>query len=401
MANFSAKIQTARDAGYSDDEIKRFLMSTPEAEKAKEAGYSDIEIASHFGLASTEEAEPQEIVTTPQKIAGYVGETLGNIPASTLNFAQGVYETATNPLQTAEAIGQAVMSPVQTAKAVGGYLGERYGSPAQALETFKTDPVGVLSDISAGAGIGGLGARLGGKGVLAQNAMRLAERTAPSNVLAGMVQAPFNVAAPGYEFARNMMAPKYAAYTAAAEGRTPEIIAALRSPQAQIVPGSMPTAAQAAAPVGATKFQALGATAREVMPSEYDLRAEQQAAARLKALRTVAGSERTLEAAKTGRAKEASYLYGKADKMLVPEDKKLTERLTRPSMDKALARAEELAAERGHTFQLGETKPATTVESAIVDEFGRLGFAMWADCVCFCRVVDDLGGLSVMMYVVD
>jgi hypothetical protein len=30
-----------------------------------------------------------------------------------------------------------------------------------------------------------------------------------------------------------------------------------------------------------------------------------------------------------------------------------------------------LAAERGHTFQLGETKPATTVESAIVDEFGQ------------------------------
>jgi len=41
MANFAAKIQTARDAGYSDEEIRRFLMSTPEAEKAKEAGYND------------------------------------------------------------------------------------------------------------------------------------------------------------------------------------------------------------------------------------------------------------------------------------------------------------------------------------------------------------------------
>jgi hypothetical protein len=225
------------------------------------------------------------------------------------------------------------MSPVQTAKAIGGYLGERYASP---LETFKQDPVGVLSDISAIAGGVGAGARLAGKGPLAQGAMKLAERAAPSNVLAGMVQAPFNAAAPGYEFARNMMAPKYAAYMEATEGKTPEIIAALRSPQAQIVPGSMPTAAQAAVPVGATKFQALGATAREVMPSEYDLRAEQQAAARLKALRTVAGSERTLEAAKAGRSKEAAYLYGKADKMLVPEDKKLSELLTRPSMERRL-----------------------------------------------------------------
>lgn len=372
MANFSAKIQTARDAGYSDEEIKRFLMSTPEAEKAKEAGYTDIEIASHFGLALPEEAEPTSAYDfrspATKAVSEYVGETLGNIPASTLNFAQGVYETATHPMETAAALGQAAMSPVQTAKAIGGYLGERYASP---LETFKQDPVGVLSDISAIAGGVGAGARLAGKGPLAQGAMRVAQQTAPSNVLAGMVQAPFNVAAPTYEFARNMMAPKYAAYMAATEGRTPEIISALRSPQAQIVPGSMPTAAQAAVPVGATKFQALGATAREVMPSEYDLRAEQQAAARLKAMRTVAGSERTLEAAKEGRSKEAAYLYGKADKMLVPEDKKLTELLTRPSMDKALARAEELAAERGHTFQLGETKPATTIESAIVDEYGQ------------------------------
>lgn len=372
MANFSAKIQTARDAGYSDEEIKRFLMSTPEAEKAKEAGYTDIEIASHFGLALPEEAEPTSSYDfrspATKAVSEYVGETLGNIPASTLNFAQGIYETATHPMETAAALGQAAMSPVQTAKAIGGYLGERYASP---LETFKQDPVGVLSDISAIAGGVGAGARLAGKGPLAQGAMKLAQQTAPSNVLAGMVQAPFNVAAPTYEFARNMMAPKYAAYMAATEGRTPEIISALRSPQAQIVPGSMPTAAQAAVPVGATKFQALGATAREVMPSEYDLRAEQQAAARLKAMRTVAGSERTLEAAKEGRSKEAAYLYGKADKMLVPEDKKLTELLTRPSMDKALARAEELAAERGHTFQLGETKPATTIESAIVDEYGQ------------------------------
>ena len=368
MANFSAKIQTARDAGYSDEEIKRFLMETPEAKKAKESGYSDAEIAAHLGLAT---GEPQEIVTTPQKIAGYIGETLGNIPESTLNFAQGIYETATNPVGTATALGKAALSPFETTKAIGGYLGERYGSPSQALETFKTDPVGVLSDISAAAGGVGMGARLAGRGPLAQGAMRVSQAAAPSNLLAGAVQAPFNAAAPIYEYGRNMMTPKYAAYTAAAEGRTPEIIAALRSPQAQIVPGAMPTAAQAAAPVGAAKFQALGATAAEAMPSEYMQRAQEQGAARLKALRTVAGSERTLEAAKTGRSKEASYLYGKADQALVPEDKKLTELLTRPSMDKALARAEELAAERGHTFQLGKTEPAKTVESAIVDEYGR------------------------------
>ena len=150
MANFAAKIQTARDAGYSDEEIKRFLMSTPEAEKAKEAGYNDFEIASHFGLASPEEPQSTSAFDfrSPQTkaVANYIGETIGNIPASTLNLAQGVYETATHPVETAAALGQAALNPIQTAKAVGGYFGERYASP---LETFKQDPMGVLSDISA------------------------------------------------------------------------------------------------------------------------------------------------------------------------------------------------------------------------------------------------------------
>jgi hypothetical protein len=313
MANFSAKIQTARDAGYSDEEIKRFLMSTPEAEKAKEAGYTDVEIASHFGLELPEEAEPAPAFDfrSPQTkaVADYIGETIGNIPASTLNLAQGVYETATHPAETAAALGQAAMSPVQTAKAVGGYFGERYASP---LETFKQDPMGVLSDISAVAGGVGLGARLGGKGALAQNAMRLAERTAPSNIMAGAVQAPFNIAASGYDITRNMMAPRYATYLAAAEGRAPELISQLQSPANVIVPGAMPTAAQAAAPLGMTRFSALGETSRAVLPTEYAARAAEQNAARIAALQKVAKTPRTLATNIKRRADVTDAMYEQA-----------------------------------------------------------------------------------------
>lgn len=313
MANFSAKIQTARDAGYSDEEIKRFLMSTPEAEKAKEAGYTDIEIASHFGLALPEEAEPTSAYDfrspATKAVSEYVGETLGNIPASTLNFAQGVYETATHPMETAAALGQAAMSPVQTAKAIGGYLGERYASP---LETFKQDPVGVLSDISALAGGVGMGARLAGKGPLAQGAMRVAQQTAPSNIFAGMVQAPFNVAASGYDITRNMMSPRYATYLAAAEGRAPELISQLQSPANVLVPGVMPTAVQAAAPLGMTRFSALGETSRAVLPTEYAQRAAEQNAARIAALQKVAKTPRTLATGIKRRADVTDAMYEQA-----------------------------------------------------------------------------------------
>lgn len=366
MVGIKAKIETARKAGYSDDEIRRFLFSQPEAEKARVEGYSDAEIASHLGLSDGEGMPGQrnEMSYAPA-IIDYAGSMIGNIPESSLKFAQGVYEAATSPIETAKALGAAALSPVQTAKAIGGYAAERYGSPQAALETLRTDPVGVLADISTVAG--GAGAAFKRPGLRA-----LSEATSPANALAGAVQAPFAAGAYGYEFARNALAPRYATYLEATEGRAPEIINALRSPQAQIVPGSMPTAAQAAAPTGVTRFAQLGETAAENLPTEYLSRAKQQAAARLASMRSVGGSEAQLEAAKTVRKTEAEKLYGAAERGApITETPEFTELLSRPSMDKALARAEELAAERGQTFQIGKTTPERQIESVILGPSGE------------------------------
>lgn len=366
MAALKAKIETARKAGYSDDEIRRFLFSQPEAEKARAEGYSDAEIAAHLGLSDGEGMPGQrEITSLPQDVMGYAESMLGNVPESALKFAQGVYETATSPVQTAKALGAAALSPVQTAKAIGGYAAERYGSPQAALETLRTDPVGVLADISTVAG--GAGAALKRPGLRA-----LSESVSPANVLAGAVQAPFAVGGYGYEFARNAMAPRYATYLEATEGRAPDIINALRSPQAQIVPGSMPTAAQAATPAGSSRFAQLGASAAEVLPTEYMERAKQQAAARLTTLESVAGTESQLKAAKELRKREAGALYKAAEKTApVTETPEFTELLSRPSMDKALSRAAELSAERGQTFQIGKTAPEQIVPSPILGPFGE------------------------------
>ena len=161
MVDTRAKIQTAREAGYSDEEIRQFLFSRPEAEKARQAGYSDAEIAAHFGLTSGEGIPgPRTVQSPPQQAVEYVESMLGNIPESTLKFAQGLYETATSPIETAKALGAAALSPVETAKAIGGYAAQRYGSPAAALETLRTDPVGLLADISTVAGGAGAALRL-------------------------------------------------------------------------------------------------------------------------------------------------------------------------------------------------------------------------------------------------
>lgn len=322
-----------------------------------------------YDISSFEKPKEPEVTgaveTLPEQAAGFVGSMIGNIPESTLKFAQGVYETAVHPIQTAEALGAAALSPVQTAKSLAGYAVERYGSPAKALETLRTDPVGLLADLSTAAG--GAGAVLRRPGLRA-----LSEAVSPANALAAVAQAPFAVAAPAYEFARNAMAPRYATYLEAAEGRGPEIVQALRNPAAELVPGSMPTAAQAAAPVGSARFAQLGASAAEVLPTEFMERAKEQAAARLAQMRTVGGTEAGLEAAKTARAKEAGKLYKAAEAgPPVTEAPEFTELLSRPSMDKALSRAAELSAERGQTFQIGKTAPAQTVASPILGPSGK------------------------------
>ena len=85
----------------------------------------------------------------------------------------------------------------------------------------------------------------------------------------------------GVEFGRKVAAPKAATYLQALEGRGQDVLNALRSPNAVIVPGSAPTAAQVAAPAGSTRFSALGQASAEVpgMTSTYsDLALESNAA---------------------------------------------------------------------------------------------------------------------------
>lgn len=115
----------------------------------------------------------------------------------------------------------------------------------------------------------------------------------------------------------NYLSPKAKVYLAATEGRGQDILNALRG-QTTLVPGSMPTAAQAASGVGATKFAALGSEAANIMPTEYFQRAEAQKAAQLAAIRGVGQTPEALAAAQAAREATARNTYGISDKALLP-----------------------------------------------------------------------------------
>ena len=132
---------------------------------------------------------------------------------------------------------------------------------------------------------------------------------------------------------------------AAAGPQAGEVIAALKSPQ-QLIPGSAPTAGQAAAAVNSAEFSALQKVASDRLPSAYfgpKGIEGQQNAARLTAIRTVGKTPQALSQAETERAAEAAINYGKAYAQAVKSDPKLLAISGNPYFKEALPDALKLA----------------------------------------------------------
>lgn len=147
------------------------------------------------------------------------------------------------------------------------------------------------------------------------------------------------------------------------------IIAALKANQ-QIVPGSAPTAGQAAAQVGRAEFSGLQEVVKGRLPTEYDQITQAQNAARVNALRTVGKNKAALDAATANRSSTAAQNYGAAGQQLVKSDEILATLMQRPSMEKILSRAKDLAKEQGQPFRFGKDIPEQTVTGSIVGESG-------------------------------
>jgi hypothetical protein len=300
-------------------------------------------------------------------------EALTNIPESGAQLLGGLYTAVTRPRETLEQLGEVLTGAyarfipeewlarpdkaqefIQKANAVGGVYRDRYGSVEALKNTIATDPVGFAADVST---ITGAGAAVA-PGRAGQVLAATSRVTDPLRVVTAPLAAGGRAGVNALQ--RAATGGKANVLLEAAEGRAPEIINALRN-QPEIVPGAAPTAGEAAAPAGVTRFAALQESAEKILPSEYMARRQAQDVARAAAIRQVGGTPLELETAKKVRNATAKTNYGAAGKQLVDADEVFTELLSRPSMDQVLARASRLAAERGQKFVIGRTTPETRV----------------------------------------
>lgn len=317
-------------------------------------------------------------------------EAFYNIPESAVRFGKGVVEAISEPRKTLEQLGEVFTGAyarfipqewmarpdkaqefIAKANAVGGMYRDRYGSVDALKNTIATDPVGFLGDVSTLSGATAATA----PGRIGAVASKVSAMTDPLRLATVPIATGGSLAARGLETA--LRGGKTNVLLESAEGRAPEIINALRSPNLEIVPGSKPTAGEAAATIGMTgerkpvaRYAALQASSAQELPSEYAQRAKQQDAARLAAIREVGGTELQLDTAKKLRDATASTNYKEAGKQLVETDDTFGSLLGRPSMDKVIARARQLAAERNQPFVIGETAPERVEKSAILSAEG-------------------------------
>lgn len=340
------------------------------------------------------------------------GEAVQNIPESGLEFVKGIAETVTNPVQSASslldlaagALNRAMPAPVrnfinrldtdpaatkravQTAQQVGGFYKQRYGSEEALKRSIAKDPVGVVADLSTlltgGAGVvrgGGkiaakIAPKVGPKAARVANAMtRAAEATNPLNALTVPATKAAKIVERAPVKAQKFTSPKQSAYLAAAEGRAPELIAQLRAPGGEIVPGSLPTAAQKASPLGLTEFSALGASAAKAQPTAYYAREGANEAARLSALRSVGGTPDDLTAAITARTAATDPLYAAAEARKFLADPKLMVLADDPYIKQAMPEAAKLSQSQGITFETNPTLYIHNIKMSLDDMLSKKG----------------------------
>lgn len=134
----------------------------------------------------------------------------------------------------------------------------------------------------------------------------------------------------------------------AAGSRRAAVMQALEQPNT-IVPGSSPTAGQAAVPAGSAEFAAMQRIAEQRDPSAYLNIGNDQNAARIAALRTVGQTPADLESAIAQRGANANVNYGQAYGNAVKANPELARLMSNPYVKDEVGTALKLAEANGIT----------------------------------------------------
>lgn len=364
-------------------------MNLPPGFELESRNQDGVKLPPGFELETPE--QPQKKSYSASEIPG---AALENVGKSAGDFYSGVANMVMNPIDTVMGLGdlltgtvrnslpksvvsfidsldanpQAAQRASQTASAVGGMYKDRYGSYDAIKRTLAEDPVGAVADLSTLLSAGASATTR-----VAPAASKVMARAATLTNPLAPVGTAFDVAKHGarglgrvYEAAAN---PKNALYMRAAEGKGAEIVNALRG-ASEIVKGSAPTAAQAAVDTGVVGFQKLGKSASRVAETEYAARAAQQAEAQLGAVRSVGKTADAISEAELRRADVTAPMYKKADETLSKVDQEFEQILSSPSMQKAIARAQNLAADKRIPFSMDDAGVDSAFTAGMVDAQG-------------------------------
>lgn len=210
---------------------------------------------------------------------------------------------------------------------VAGYVGEALSPTTLIPASRLATPVSMLGKVAQGVGIGGAASLAAPVGKTEDFAKQKLDQALTGMAIGGLIPPALwaggklltGVYNTTIEPWLNPASIKGRALISAAGDKYDEVVALLKANK-QIVPGSLPTAGEAASPAGATKFSALQESARGVLPDEYLARTDAGNAARIGALRTVGQDEQALQQAIADRANVSGGMYREAgQKMVSPE----------------------------------------------------------------------------------
>jgi hypothetical protein len=272
------------------------------------------------------------------KLAGEIAGTAG---------AGGVVANALSKIPGVAAAVPSLVSAVRTG-------GMTTGAPAATTIAGKAGDMAVRAlggAVSGGAQAGlvdpdqaGTGALIGGA---LPPAMAVAGKVGKAIGSAG--RAVKAVAEPLYKGGREAIAGR--TLRDAAGSSVDDVVTRLAG-ASEVVPGSMPTAAQTAESGG---IAALERTMAAAKPEEFAKRGMDQAAARTQALRGIAGDDVARAAAVDARKSVTGDLYKQATAANYKMDQRLERLLQTPAMQQAMQRAKALAEnnQRPFSFEVG------------------------------------------------
>lgn len=156
LESLAPRIDEARRAGFSDDEIVREIAPAfPTINDALKQGFTAQQIL--------KEIAPKRYTTAGEVATGAVQ----NLPSSFGNLVKNIYDAVTNPVQTVKSVldvGAGALQNVlperfvqfvgedpasrDAARAMGKFFADRYGTGENLKQTIATDPAGVLADIA-------------------------------------------------------------------------------------------------------------------------------------------------------------------------------------------------------------------------------------------------------------